>query len=151
MRRGFDMRAIGLVLAAACAICAFAPSGFAQSTKPSAPATTQVSISTVRQEMIGTWQNTGDTRFTRELDANGRAFDRVLGEEGDSVPGMWTLFVGGAPPKKFAGLKLDPGGVFLEIDRDGDTYIYQLVRVSRSDMQMVDLEQKVMIGYTRLD
>ena len=101
--------------------------------------------------MIGTWQNNGDTRFTRELDANGRAFDRVLGEEGDTVPGTWALFVGNAPPKKFANAKLDPGGIFLEIDRDGDAYLYQLVRVSRSDMQMIDLEQKLMIVYTRLD
>lgn len=101
--------------------------------------------------MIGTWQNNGDTRFTRELDANGRAFDRVLGEEGDTVPGSWTLFVGSAAPKKFGGLKLDAAGIFLEIDRDGDTYLYQLVRVSRSDMQMIDLEQKLMIVYTRLD
>ena len=133
--------------ALALAIAALAPGARAQSPAPAKP----ITLATVRQDMIGTWQNEADTRFTRELDANGRAFDRLLGEEGDSVPGSWTIFAGSAPPKKLAGHKFDSDGVYLEIDRDEDTLLFQLVRVSRSDLQMIDLEQKVMLDFSRLD
>jgi hypothetical protein len=130
-------------------VLATALAGPACAQTPAPPAT--VSLASVRQDMIGTWQNVADTRFMRELDANGRAFDRILGEEGDSVPGSWTVFAGSAPPQKLARQKFDPSGVYLEIDRDEDVLLFQLVRVSRSDMQMVDLEQKVILTFTRLD
>jgi hypothetical protein len=68
----------------------------------------------------------------------------------DSEPGRWSIFFGSAAPAKFAGVKLDPKVVYLEIDRDGDTLLYAVLQVSRSDMHMVYLQQNEQIGYSRL-
>jgi hypothetical protein len=104
----------------------------------------------VHQYLVGTWQNDGDTRQTRELDADGRAFDRLAGEERDSEPGAWHIFFGSAAPAQFAGTKLDPKVVYLEIDRDGDTLLYAVLQVSRSQMHIVYLQQNQEIAYSRL-
>ena len=107
-------------------------------------------MAAVRQYLVGTWQNDGDPRRTRELDADGRAFDRLVGEESDSEPGAWRVFLGSAAPAQFAGSKLDPKIVYLEVDRDGDTLLYALLQISRSQMHMVYLMQNQEIAYSRL-
>ncbi len=107
-------------------------------------------LAAVHQYLVGTWQNEDDTRQMRELDADGRAFDRLAGEENDSEPGSWRIFLGGAPPAQFARLKFDPKVVYLEIDRDGDTLLYAVLQVSRSEMHMVYLQQNQELGYSRL-
>lgn len=137
-------KACAAIVAAAWMI---APGAGAQDAAPQKP----VDLAAVRQDMVGTWQDEADTRFTRELDANGRAFDRLMGEESDSMPGSWIVFLGAAAPKKFASGKLDANGVYLEIDRDEDTLLFQLVRVTRADMEMVDVRQKKLMEFSRLD
>jgi hypothetical protein len=109
----------------------------------------QITLASIRDDMVGMWQNVADPRFTRELDADGRAVDK-FGEESDAAPGTWLLFAGSAPPAKLASRKFETNGVYLEIDRDEDTLIYRLASVSRSDMQMLDLDHKALIAFSRL-
>lgn len=123
---------------------------FGASALAETPAPATVSLDAVRQEMVGTWQSSADTRFTREFDADGRAFDRMLGADDDLVPASWRLFAGTAPPGRFASLKLDAKGVYLEIDRPDDMQLFKLVSVSSSDLQMIDMGQRVLVEYLRL-
>lgn len=141
------MRLLWTVLVFAVAIAGAAS---AQTPPAAPPAPRQMTMADVRPYMIGTWQNDADTRFTRELDADGKAFDRLLGEEGDLVPGVWSVFLGTAPPQKLASVKFDPKGVYLEIDQDGDVLLYQLVHVSHADMQMIYLQQQKPMSFSRL-
>ena len=108
------------------------------------------SIATVHDYLIGTWQSDGDTRFTRELDGDGRALDRMLGQDDDTVMGRWSVFAGSAPPAKFAAMKFDARAVYLEIDRDGDTLLFALLQVSRADLRMIFLQQNQELGFSRL-
>jgi hypothetical protein len=139
--------ALGLMLALASVAPAAQPPAPGQT--PAATAA-PVDLAVVHQYLVGTWQNDADTRQTRELDADGRAFDRLAGEESDSEPGSWHIFLGSAPPAKFTGIKFDPKVVYLEIDRDGDTFLYAVLQVSRSEMHMVYLQQNQQLGYSRL-
>jgi hypothetical protein len=140
-----NIRVAGLMLALACV----APTYAAQAPAPAAN-TAPPDLTAVHQYLVGTWQNDADTRRTRELDADGRAFDRLMGEENDSEPGRWSIFLGASAPAKFAGVKFDAKVVYLEIDRDDDTLLYAEVQVSRSEMHMVYLQQNEQIGYSRL-
>ena len=115
-----------------------------------AAAAAPIDLATVHQYLVGTWQNDADTRQMRELDADGRAFDRLAGEEGDSEPGAWHIFFGSAAPAKFTGVKFDSKVVYLEIDLNGDTLLYAVEQVSRSEMHMVYLQQNQQLGYSRL-
>jgi len=135
--------ALGLMLALAGAAAA-------QTQPPPKPPAAPLALAAVRQYLVGTWQNDTDTRQMRELDADGRAFDRLAGEESDSEPGTWHIFLGSAPPANFAGTKFDPKVVYLEIDRNGDTLLYAVLQVSRSEMHMVYLQQNQELGYSRL-
>jgi len=136
-------------LAIAVALGGFAHAASAQ--PPQATAKAAISLATVKQFLVGTWQETADTRVTRELDANGREFDRLTGEEGDSAPGLWTVFTGSAAPKKFSGVKLNADGFYLEIDREDDAQLFELVQLSRSDLQLVDVSRRILISFTRLN
>lgn len=122
----------------------------AQTATPARPPAATVDIAAVRQYLVGTWQDDADTRRMRELDADGRAFDRLAGEESDSEPGTWRIFLGSAPPAKLTGVKFDPKLVYLEIDRDGDTLLFAVEQISRSEMHMVYLQQNQQLGYSRL-
>jgi hypothetical protein len=132
---------LGLVLA--CGTAAAQTAAPAQAPAP-------IDLASVRQYLVGTWQNDVDTRQMRELDADGRAYDRLAGEENDSEPGRWSIFLVIAPPAALSRLKFDPKVVYLEIDRDGDTLLYAVVQVSRSSMHMVYLQQNEELGYSRL-
>lgn len=135
--------ALGLALVLASAAAAQTPGP-----KPAAAA--PVDLAAVHQYLVGTWQNDADTRRTRELDADGRAFDRLAGEESDSDPGAWRIFLGSAAPGNITGIKFDPKIVYLEIDRDGDTLLFALTQISRSEMHIVYLQQNQELGYSRL-
>ena len=146
------VRGMALVFAfAAAGSAAYAqtPAPAAQAQAP-APKAAPLDLATVHQYLVGTWQNDGDTRQTRELHADGRAFDRLAGEENDSEAGTWRIFLGSAAPAQLTGIKFDPKVVYLEIDRDGDTLLYAVLQVSRSQMHMVYLQQNQEIAYSRL-
>lgn len=138
--------ALGLTLALSGAAAAQTPAPDKTPTTAAAP----VDLAAVHQYLVGTWQNDADTRQSRELDADGRAFDRLAGEESDSEPGSWRIFLGSAAPAKITGIKFDPKIVYLEIDRDGDTLLFALAQISRSEMHMVYLQQNQELGYSRL-
>lgn len=129
---------------------AWASAAAAQTSAPPKPPPTPVDLAVVRQYLVGTWQDDADTRRMRELDADGRAFDRLAGEERDSEPGTWRIFLGSAPPAGLAGVKFDPKFVYLEIDRDGDTLLFAVEQISRSEMHMVYLQQNEPLAYSRL-
>jgi hypothetical protein len=139
------LQVAGLILAMAGAVPAYA----AQTPVPAANAA-PLDMAAVHQYLVGTWQNDDDTRRSLELDADGRAYDRLVGEERDSEPGRWSIFLGAAAPARLAGVKFDPKVVYLEIDRDDDVLLYAVLQVSRSEMRMLYLQQNRQVLYSRL-
>lgn len=109
-----------------------------------------LTLGDIKQMMIGTWQSTDDTRFTRELDADGTAIDRYDGDASATVPGNWTLFSGDAVPADVGGHKFEPDGIYLEVQQNGDTLLFALTHADRASMQIVYLERGNKLSFTRL-
>jgi hypothetical protein len=142
MRRGLTALALAAAISGSGAMAA-APA-------PGAPAAQPITLASLKELLAGTWQSASDPRFIRELDANGQAIDRYEGEDRDALAGSWTIFLGSAPPAKFAGRTLDAKSVYLELDQEGDTLLFALVHLSRSDLQMVYLERGNTLVFLRL-
>jgi hypothetical protein len=114
------------------------------------PAAAPPDIAVVRADLTGTWQSTDDTKFTRELDTDGRAADRYEGDNSETTPGHWTVFLGNAAPANVTGRKLVPNGVYLELDQNGDRLLFGLVGLSRSELKMIYLERGNLLSFVRL-
>lgn len=114
-----------------------------------APPAPRPDLTTLRTALAGTWQSTDDTRFTRELDADGKAVDRYDGDASATTPGHWTIFFGNKPP---AGTSraFQPDVVYLRLDQNGDMLLFALAGLSRSDMKMVYLERGNLLSFVRL-
>lgn len=107
-------------------------------------------IPAIRAALAGTWQSLDDTRFSRELDADGRSADRYEGEPGDGIVGTWSVFLGASPPPGMSAQKLKPDVVYLRLQQNGDSLLFALAALSRSDMKMVYLERGNILSFTRL-
>jgi hypothetical protein len=115
-----------------------------------APQASAPNLATLGAALAGTWQNLGDTRLTREFDADGRTVERYEGDESATTPGRWALFLGNAPPPELSGRKFDPNIIYLKLGQNGDVLLYALVGLSRSDMKMVYLERGNILSFARL-
>ena len=115
-----------------------------------AHAAAQPTLADIRQMMIGTWQSTDDTRFTRELDADGKAVDRYDGDASATTPGEWTVFSGATAPADLVNYKFHADGVYLEVQQNGDTLLFALTGADRASLQMVYLERGNTLSFTRL-
>ena len=115
-----------------------------------APAANPPDLNAVRAALAGTWQSTDDPRFTRELDADGRAVDRYEGDASATTQGHWTLFLGNKPPAGTTGRAFQPDVIYLRLDQNGDVLLFALAGLSRSDMKMVYLERGNLLSFVRL-
>ena len=116
-----------------------------------APPAAAPDLNVLRTAIAGTWQSTDDTRFTRELDADGKAVDRYEGDASATTPGRWTLFMGSKPPTgTTTGKAFQPDVVYLRLDQNGDVLLFALAGLSRSDMKMVYLERGNLLSFVRL-
>jgi hypothetical protein len=106
-------------------------------------------LATLRTALAGTWQSTDDTKFTRELDADGKAVDRYEGDASATTPGHWIIFFGNKPPAGTA-RAFQPDVVYLRLDQNGDVLLFALEGLSRSDMKMVYLERGNLLSFVRL-
>jgi hypothetical protein len=104
----------------------------------------------IRVALAGTWQSTDDTKFTRELDADGRAADRYEGDVSATTPGRWIVFLGSAAPPGVAGRKLEPNVVYLKLDQNGDQLLFAIMAMSRSELRMIYLERGNLLSFVRL-
>ena len=100
--------------------------------------------------MIGTWQSLDDTRFTRELDADGSATDRYEGNADDAIKGNWIVFAGNVPPADAKGRKLVPTAVYLEVRQNDDTLFYGLTGLTAQSLHMVYLERGNALSFERI-
>jgi len=107
-------------------------------------------LNLVHAALAGTWQSIDDTRFTRELDADGKAVDRYEGDASATTAGRWTLFLGSKPPAGTTGRAFQPDVVYLRLDQNGDVLLFALAGLSRSDMKMVYLERGNLLSFVRL-
>jgi len=107
-------------------------------------------LAVVHAMLAGTWQSTDDTKFTRELDADGRSADRYEGDESGTAVGSWTLFLGSAAPRALAGRKFEPNGVYLLLDQNGDQLLFALVTLSPQELRMIYLERGNVLSFVRL-
>jgi len=108
-------------------------------------------IDGVRSVLVGTWQSTDDTKFTREFDADGNSADRYEGDASATTIGRWTLFRGSDAPKNLAAAqKLEAGVFYLKLDENGDQLLFALAGLSRSDLKMVYLARGNLLSFIRL-
>jgi hypothetical protein len=114
------------------------------------PAAGPPDIAVVRADLAGTWQSTDDTKFTRELDADGHAADRYEGDASETTAGHWSVFLGSAAPANVTGRKFVPNGVYLKLDQNGDQLLFGLVGLSRSELKMIYLERGNLLSFVRL-
>ena len=121
--------------------------GTAHAAPPAAPP----DLNVLRTALSGTWQSTDDTKFSRELDADGKAVDRYEGDASATTAGHWTLFYGNKPPTgTTTGRAFQPDVVYLRLDQNGDVLLFALAGLSRSDMKMVYLERGNLLSFVRL-
>jgi len=135
------MRKAALVLALVLA-------GLARADAAQAPALT---LADIRAALIGTWQSADDTRFTRELDANGASIDRYEGDASATAQGVWAVFMGKDAPGEFAPFKPAPSGVYLELRENDDIMLYAVSAISLSAVDLVFLQDGKTRRFTRLD
>jgi hypothetical protein len=118
------------------------PAGIAMAAPP---------LGAVRQALVGTWQNLADTRFTREIDANGSVTDRYEGNHDDAITGEWIVFAGSAPPADdAAGRKFAADAVYLELRQNGDTLFFGLMDLTTQSLRMVYLESGNQLSFARI-
>jgi hypothetical protein len=120
--------------------------GTVHAAQPAAPP----DLNVLRTALAGTWQSTDDTKFTRELDADGKAVDRYDGDASATTSGHWTLFLGNKPPVGTAGRAFQPDVVYLRLDQNGDVLLFALAGLTHSDMKMVYLERGNLLSFVRL-
>jgi hypothetical protein len=113
------------------------------------PAQAAPSIADVRQAMIGTWQSTDDTRFPRELDADGTAIDHYEGAT-ETLKGTWLVFDGNAPPPDVKGRALMPNAIYLELKQSDDTLFFGLTALIGQMLKMVYLERGSALSFDRI-
>jgi hypothetical protein len=107
------------------------------------------SLDTVERALIGTWQSLGDTRFTREFDADGKAADRYDGAPNDVIAGRWSAFLGSAPPKAAQGRKLIADAFYVELDQQGDVLIFAVAALNAQSLQLYNLDRGDMLSFSR--
>jgi len=111
----------------------------------------QPQLAVAARAIVGTWESTDDTRFSRELRADGSAIDRYDGDPDGSQSGTWQLFPGNAPPPEFEGRRaLIANGLYLEIRENGDMLLFGITGVSRDALQMINLDRGNTLSFTRL-
>ena len=107
-------------------------------------------LDAVRHALVGTWQNTDDTRFTREFAADGTATDRYADDPRSAAKGTWFVFNGNAPPPEAKAYKMIPEATYLEIRQNGDLLLYGLANLSAQSLEMVYLERGNRLSFARL-
>jgi hypothetical protein len=108
-------------------------------------------LAVVTRALVGTWESSEDTRFSREFRADNTVTDSYEGDPDNSQSGNWLLFAGGTPPPEFAGRKsLVASAYYLEIRENGDTLLFGLTHVDRAALQMVNLDRGNTLTFTRL-
>jgi len=117
---------------------------------PAGIATAAPPLAAVRQALVGTWQNLADTRFTREMDADGSVTDRYEGNHDDAIRGDWIIFAGSAPPTDAAGRKFAADAVYLELRQNGDTLFFGLTDLTTQSLRMVYLESGNQLSFARI-
>jgi hypothetical protein len=109
-----------------------------------------VSLDAIRAALVGTWQGTDDTKFSREFDQGGAAVERYEGDSSATTAGTWQVFAGSVPPAELRNQKFLPAATYLEIRENGDQLVFALVGLSRSELRMIYLERGNMLAFTRL-
>lgn len=104
----------------------------------------------VHRALVGTWQNIGDTRFTREFAADGTIVDRYADDPRSAAKGSWILFNGNAPPAEAKSYPMTPDATYLEIRQNGDLLLFGLSGLTTQSLQMIYLERGNQLSFTRL-
>jgi hypothetical protein len=104
----------------------------------------------VRHGLIGTWQSTDDTRYSRQLSADGSVVEHYEGDPSPPTKGTWSIFYGAAPPPEAKGRQLVADGTYLELKEDGDVLLFGLTELSAQTLQMIYLERGNQLSFTRL-
>ena len=112
--------------------------------------TPQINIEQIRRGMTGTWQSLEDTRFTRQLNADGTSVDRYEGDDTATSAGSWRLLEGVALPPDLAARKLPPEGVYMTLTEHGDRYLFALTALDPQSMEIINIDRKQKLSFVRL-
>jgi hypothetical protein len=110
----------------------------------------QVNVEQIRRGLTGTWQSLDDTRFTRQLNADGTSVDRYEGDESATSAGSWKLVEGTALPPDLAARKLPAEGFYLTLTEHGDLYLFALTALNPQAMEVINLDRKQTLSFVRL-
>ena len=102
--------------------------------KCAAASPTTAETSAVGRLLVGTWQLTGDAKFTRTLAADGTATDRYEGDPTLTTTGTWSLFTSANPDPALDGLAA--GKTYLKIKSPKETMFFVVVQVNQSSLQL---------------
>ncbi len=115
-----------------------------------APQPAPITLDQIHRLMTGTWQNTADTRFTRQLNADGTSVDRYEGDESATSVGTWKLFEGTALPRELAARKVPAEGLYMTLAEHGDLYLFAVTAVAPQAMEMINIDRRQALRFERL-
>jgi len=139
----------GMFFAAGLAATLLATAQPALAAEP-APAQQTITLDQIARLMIGTWQSNDDARLVREFRPDGTSIDIYEGDDSGPSPGAWSLFNGTSPPKDMAWRKLPTDAVYLKLSSRGDIYLFALTAVNPQTMQMINVDRRQQVTFSRL-
>jgi hypothetical protein len=108
------------------------------------------SVEQLNRMLAGTWQNSADPRFTRQLNPDGSSVDRYEGDDSATSVGRWKLLDGKSLPPGLAASKLPVEGFYLTLSERGDSYLYALTALDPQSLEMIDIYRKQKQSFARL-
>jgi hypothetical protein len=125
---------VGLSLA----LALYAPA-YAADPAPTPVAAPVIDLAAVKRTLTGTWQNSADTRFTRQFNADGTVIDRYEGDDSATIHGTWIVVKGDSFPLDRRGQKPPPDAVFLQLMQNGDGILLQIAALDPQTLRVVNI------------
>ena len=118
------------------------------SNRPTTGGVISPEASAVARAMIGTWQSTTDTKFTREFRDDSTVIDRYTSNPPVTKKGIWGVFTSDMAVAG-AATGLSPGVVYVQTTTDGDSLYFRVVQAADT-LELVYLNNGSHLNFTRV-
>ena len=118
---------------------------------PAAPvAISGPDLPTVTQNIVGSWQSTGDGNYSVKITANGKWTDTysTSATSSASQTGAYTLFTSADPDPALAGA-VTPGVVYVKLVEGKSTSFFGVVEADGNNLQLVYLDRGNTISFVK--
>lgn len=106
-------------------------------------------LAAVQASVLGTWQSTDDTQFTREFDRGGIAKDSYKGAVVST--GTWATFTSQKPLD--TPFTLEPGVVYLQMSMQGSqapVLNFKVVKITPDELQLLYVDHGNILSFRRI-